>query len=139
MFWIFKIFPDLFWPALILLGIISFGLSYLPQAKAFHLPIKILAATLVVAGIFVCGMLYSDRSWQAAAQELQLRVAQAEQQAQQTNETIRERVVTKLQVVKVRGEQNTRYIQQEVSKTNAGCTISPEFVQAHNRAAEQPK
>ena len=139
MFWIFKIFPDLFWPALILLGIISFGLSYLPQAKAFHLPIKILAATLVVAGIFVCGMLYSDRSWQAAAQELQLRVAQAEQQAQQTNETIRERVVTKLQVVKVRGEQNTRYIQQEVSKTNPGCVISQEFVQAHNRAVEPPK
>lgn len=139
MFWIFKILPDLLWPALILLGIIGFGLSYLPQAKAFHLPIKILAATTVVLGIFLCGMLYSDRTWQARAQELQLQVAQAEQKAQQTNETIRERVVTKLQVVKVRGAETTRYIQQEVAKHDSACVVPAEFVTAHNRAVEQPR
>lgn len=139
MFWIFKILPDLLWPSTVLAGIICFGLSYLPQAKAFHLPIKIIAATLVAAGIFTTGMLYSNKVWQARAQELELQVALAEQQSQQTNEKIRERVVTKLQVVKVRGEETTRYIQQEVTKHNSSCVIPGEFVTAHNRAAEPPK
>lgn len=139
MFWIFKIFPDLLWPLTVLLGIICFGLSYLPQAKAFHIPIKILAATLIAAGIFLTGMLYSNKVWQARAQELELQVAQAEQKSQQTNEIIRERLITKLQVVKLRGEETTRYIDREVTKYNSGCVIPPEFVTAHNRAAEPPK
>lgn len=138
MFWIFKILPDLLWPSTVLAGIICFGLSYLPQAKAFHLLIKILAVTLTAAGIFTTGMLYSNQAWQARAQELQLQVAHAEQQSQQVNEVIRERVVTKLQVVKVREEGVTQYIASEVVKTDNACTISPEFIAAHNSAADPP-
>jgi hypothetical protein len=54
------------------------------------------------------------------------------------NEVIKERVVTKTQVVKQRGEATVEYITREVVKHNAGCVIPPEFINAHNRAAETP-
>lgn len=84
-------------------------------------------------------MLYCDRTWQAAARELELKVAEAEAKSQQVNEVIRDRIVTRTQVVKLRGDDVVRYIDREVTKTDAGCVISPEFVQAHNRSAEPPK
>ena len=139
MFWIFKIFPDWFWPAIVLLGIIWFAVSYLPQVAHLSKPSKILASMVVVLGIFVNGMFYADKTWKQATAELEAKVAAAEIKSAATNEVIKERVVNKLQIVKVRGEEITKYIQQDVSKTNDQCAVSKEFVTAHNRATEQPK
>ena len=139
MFWIFKIFPEWLWPALVLLGIIAFATAYLPQVRTLAKPIKIIALVVVAIGIFINGMKYADSAWKQAAAELEAKVDLAEAKAAATNEAIRERVVTKTQVVKVRGEQITKYIQQEVVHGNTGCTVSPEFIRAHNSAAEQPK
>ena len=88
--------------------------------------------------IFIFGMLYTDATWRQAAAELQARVQVAEAKSQTVNETIRERVVYKTQVVRQRGEENTRYITREVTKYDNSCVIPPEFVQAHNAAAEKP-
>lgn len=139
MFWIFKILPVWFWWLLTLSGLISYFISVLPQLKPYALILKNLGLLVVVVGIFINGMYYADRTWQAAAQELQAQVVAAEQKSQTTNEIIKERVVTKLQVVKVRGEETTKYIDREVVKHDSNCVIPQEFVEAHNRAAEQPK
>ena len=139
MFWIFKIFPDWTWWLLLFAGTISFCLSYLTLLKPYQLLLKISGLVVVACAIFVLGMLHADRTWQAAARDLEAKVAAAEAQSQQVNEVIKERLVTRTQVVKVRGEDIVRYIDREVAKTDIACVISPEFVNAHNRAAEPPK
>jgi len=139
MFWIFKIFPEWLWPALVLLGIIAFATAYLPQAKILSKPIKIIALVVVALGIFVNGMKYADSTWKQAAAELEAKVVEAEAKSAAANQVITERVVNKIQVVKVRGAQTTQYIDREVVKHDHSCIIPPEFVNAHNRAAEQPK
>lgn len=139
MFFIFKIFPDWIWWLLLLAGITGFLLSYFAPLKPYQLILKISALVTIAIGIFILGMLYCDRTWQAAARELELKVAEAEAKSQQVNEVIRDRIVTRTQVVKLRGDDVVRYIDREVTKTDAGCVISPEFVQAHNRSAEPPK
>ena len=139
MFWIFKIFPDWIWWLALVAGICGFCLSYLPLAKPYKFVIKNISLVVVALTIFVCGMLYADNTWKAAAAKLEARVAELQAQAQAVNTTIQERVVTKIQVVKVRSEDTTRYIDREVTKHDNGCVIPPEFVNAHNRAAEQPK
>lgn len=139
MFWIFKIFPEWLWPALVLLGIIAFAIGYLPQAKNLAKPIKIIALVVIALGIFINGMKYADSTWKQAAAELEAKVAQAEAKSQAVNETITERVVNKTHVVKVRGEQIVKYVDREVVKYDHSCVIPPEFVTAHNRAAEQLK
>ncbi len=119
-------------------GLFSYFLSHLIPIKTYQLPIKIAGGTTVAAVIFILGLLYANGVWQQAAQELQAKVAIAEAKSQVVNEVIKERVVTKTQVVKQRGEATVEYITREVVKHNAGCVIPPEFINAHNRAAETP-
>lgn len=139
MFLIFKILPDWFWWLLLASGLIGILLSQLPQAKSYEIIIKSLSGTLVASTIFILGMLYSDNAWKAAAAELEAKVVALSKQAEATNETIKEKTLTKVQVVRVRGNDVIQYIDREVTKSDASCVIPNEFVQAHNRAAEAPK
>lgn len=139
MFLIFKILPDWFWWLLLASGLIGILLSQLPQAKSYEIIIKSLSGTLVASTIFILGMLYSDNAWKAAAAELEAKVVALSKQAEATNETIKEKTLTKVQVVRVRGNDVIQYIDREVTKSDASCVIPNEFVQAHNRAAEVPK
>ena len=138
MFWVLEIFPNWVWWVLLIAGLFSYFLSHLIPLKTYQLPIKIAGGTLVAAVIFILGLLYADGVWQQAAKELQAKVVAAEAKSQVVNEVIKERVVTKTQVVKQRGEATVEYITREVVKHNASCVIPPEFINAHNRAAETP-
>ena len=139
MFFIFKIIPDWFWLLLLGSAIIAVFFGSLPQLKTYALVIKSLAYTTIATTIFILGMLYCDNAWKSAAQELQAKVTTLEQQSQVVNTEIKERVVTKVQVVKTRGQDIVQYIDREVTKSDGTCVIPTEFVQAHNRAAEAPK
>ena len=139
MFWYFKFFPDWAWPALVVAALIMLLVTAVPLLKPYKLPLQLTGAAALVVGLFACGMWYADSTWQQAARELQAKVAIAEAQSQQVNGAIKERVVTKLEVVKVRGEEITKYIDREVTKYDTTCKIPEEFVVIHNRAAEPPK
>jgi hypothetical protein len=139
MFFIFKILPDWFWWLLLLGGLFAFFVSYLPQAKTLELPIKIVALTTIVIAIFIFGMLYADNTWKAAAVDLQAKVLELSKQSDAANTAIKEKTITQLQIVKLRGEEVVRYIDREVTKSDVSCLIPPSFVQAHNQAAEAPK
>ena len=138
MFWILEIFPNWIWWVLLTAGLFSYFLSHLIPLKTYQLPIKIAGGTTVAVVIFILGLLYANGVWQQAAQELQAKVAIAEAKSQVVNTVIQERVVTKTQVVKQRGEATVEYITREVVKHDTSCTIPPEFITAHNRAAETP-
>lgn len=139
MFWIFKIFPDWLWWLPFLAGISAFLLSYFSLLKPYQVILKNTGLLVVAATIFIFGMLYADNTWKAAAAELEAKVAEAELKSNTVNEVVKERVVTKLQIVKVRGEDNIKYIDRELVKYDTTCIIPNEFVQVHNKAAEQPK
>jgi energy-coupling factor transporter transmembrane protein EcfT len=139
MFFIFKFIPDLFWLVLLIAGLSGYFLSHLIPVKTYVLPIKIISGVVVLLTIFVFGMLYCDNTWKAAAAELEAKVRAAEAQSAATNETIKEKLVVKTQIIKQRGADIVQYIDREVTKHDAGCVIPPEFVNVHNRAAEPPK
>jgi len=139
MFWILEIFPQWLWWLLLVAGLSGYFLAWLVPIKTYRLPIKIVGGVVVLTTIFIMGLLYANGVWQQAARELQAQVKVAEAKSQQVNEVIKERVVTKTQVIKQRGEATVEYITREVVKHDLTCVIPPEFVTAHNRAAEQPK
>jgi hypothetical protein len=139
MFFIFKIFPDWIWWLVLIAGFFGYFLSHLIPVKIYALLSKTLSGILVAVGIFVLGMLYCDNTWKAAAADLQQKVAELEVKSQEANTVIKDRLVTRTQIIKVRGEDTVKYIDREVAKTDLGCVISPEFTQAHNRAAEPLK
>jgi len=139
MFWILEIFPHWFWWLLLLAGFSAYFLSHLVPVKTYQLPIKILGGVVVLLVIFVMGLLYANGVWQQAAKDLQQQVAAAEAKSQQVNTVVEERVVVKTQVVKQRAEATVEYVVREVTKHDPSCVIPPEFVSAHNQAAEAPK
>jgi uncharacterized membrane protein len=139
MFFIFKIFPDWVWWFLLIAGLSGYFLSRLPPLKPYAFILKILGSTIVALSIFILGMLYCDNTWKAAAAELQSRVDAAEAQSQVVNTEIHEKFIVKTQVIKTRGADVIQYVDREVVKHDSGCTIPPEFVTAHNRAAEPTK
>jgi len=139
MFWILEIFPHWFWWLLLLAGFFAYFLSHLVPIKAYQLPVKISGSMVIAAVIFILGLLYADGVWQQAAKDLQQQVAVAEAKSKEVNTVVEERVVVKTQVVKQRGSSTVEYIVREVVKHDSGCVIPPEFVTAHNRAAEAPK
>lgn len=139
MFWIFKIIPDWFWWLLLIAGLSGYFLSYLKSLKPYAFILKIVGLTTIAASIFIIGMLYSDNAWKQAARELQAKVDIAEAQSQAVNNEIKEKVVVKTQLIKTRGTDVIQYVDREVVKYDNSCVIPPEFVSAHNRAAEPLK
>lgn len=139
MFWIFKIFPDWIWWFLLIAGLSGYFLAYLVPVKPYAVLLKNAALATTAAVIFIFGMQHADRTWTAAAQELQHKVDLAEAASASANETIKTKVIVKTQVIKTRGNDIVNYIDREVVRGDHGCVITPEFVNAHNRAAEQPR
>lgn len=139
MFFIFKFIPDLFWLVLLIAGLSGYFLSHLIPVKTYQLPTKIVSGVVVLSTIFIFGMLYSNNAWQQAAKELQDKVAAMEQESAQVTETIKEKVVVKTKIIQQRGQDIVQYVDREVVKTDSGCVVSPEFVKAHNSAAEPPR
>lgn len=139
MFWYFKFFPDWTWPALLILALAVLVVAAIPLLKPYRFPLQLTGAAALVVSLFLGGMWYADGVWQQAARELEAKVAAAEQESQKVNTVIKERVVTKVEVVKVRGDEITKYIDREIVKYDTVCKIPQEFVSAHNRATESPK
>jgi hypothetical protein len=75
---------------------------------------------------------------------MEAKVAQAEAQSAQENVKIVEKIVTKTQIVKERGQDIIRYVDREVVKYDTKfapggqCELPKEFIKALNDAAEAP-
>jgi uncharacterized membrane protein len=139
MFWILEIFPHWLWWLLLLAGLFGYSLASFVPLKSYNLLLKIISGVVVAAIIFVLGLLYANGVWQQAARDLQQQVAVAEAKSQQVNTVVEQRVVYKTQVVRQQGASVIEYVTREVVKHDNTCKIPPEFITAHNRAAEVPQ
>lgn len=139
MYWIFKVTPDWIWLLVPTLGLALVLAGKFKLMPPYNHLLKFAGAAVVVAGIYILGLLHADRTWSTAAQELRARVEIAESQSAATNEQVNTQVVTKTQVIRERGRDVVAYIDREVVRGDAGCTITSEFITAHNRAAEPHK
>jgi uncharacterized membrane protein len=143
MFFIFKIVPEWFWTVLLLAGLATYIIGYFsyywPFIRPYALVLKIVGGVVVPVTIFILGVLYADNTWKAAAAELQTKIAVAEAKAGVVNTVIEEKLVTKIEVVKVRGDTITEYIDREVVRYDSECKVPDVFVDAHNQAAKDPR
>lgn len=137
MFWILEIFPYWLWWLILLAGSFAYLLVPMIPIKTYKLPIKIISTMVVCSIIFIMGLFYADGVWQQAARDLEAKVVAAESQAKVVNEVIKEKVVTKTQIVKQRGQTVIKYIDREVVKLDETCKVPVEFVNIHNQAASK--
>ena len=84
----------------------------LPYSSTF----KWASIAAIFLSVYMLGMQANDSIWRKRTSDLELKVKELEVKSQQENTKIVERVVTKQQVVKQRGEDIIKYIDREVIK-----------------------
>ena len=147
--WILSILPDWAIHLILSAGIIGviagFVLGFIPFIGKYKLPIQIISILILVLGVYLEGGISERNEWNLKVADLEKRVAQAEAQAEKINTKIVTKVVTKKQVIKLKGETITKYIEKEVTKFDSKfgpggeCEFPAEFIKAHNDAAEGVK
>jgi hypothetical protein len=100
---------------------------------------------LLICGVYFYGGYSTEMQWRERVEEMEAKVAAAEAQSKQENTKITNRLVTKTQIIKTRGEDIVKYVDREVVKydtkfaVGGECEIPKEFIKALNDAAEAPK
>lgn len=106
-----------------------------PQAKV----IQVVGIILLVLGVYLRGGYSNEMVWRERVAELESKIAVAEVESKEQNVKIEKKVVTKIEIVKQRGDDIVKYIDREITKYDNTCVIPKEFIKAHNDAAEAPK
>lgn len=137
--WILQFLPSWIFYVLLFASVITFLIAafvkVIPQAQL----IQVASTVVVFISVYMIGAISNNEAWKKRVQELETKVAQAEAKSATVNTDIVEKIVTKTQVVKQRGQDIIKYVDREVVKFDATCIIPKEFVSTHNRAAEAPK
>lgn len=150
--WILHWLPNWIFYAVLLAGIFGLAASYLirflsfiPFLYVYKTPIQLGSIAAIVIGTFMSGAIYDNDAWEARVKEMEEKVAAAEVQSKEENIKIVEKVVTKTQVIKTRGQDIVKYVDREVVKYDTKfapggeCEIPKEFIKSINDAAEAPK
>lgn len=129
-----------------LLGIVAtYVMKFIPFVYVYRTPIQVASVILIAIGTYMSGAISNEEAWVARVKEMELKVAAAEVQSAKENVKIVEKVVKKIEVVRVRGDDVVKYIDREIVKYDTKfapggvCEIPKEFIKAHNDAAEAPK
>lgn len=150
--WLLHFLPDAFLAfvvnAVFLIGLVAtvitcFFLKYLVRAvPAFapHVKIAQIASVLtLLAGVYFQGGYAAESQWRARVTEMESRVAAAEAESIAANKKLEKKTAEKVRVIQGRQVIVKQYIDREVAKYDAQCTIPPSFVKAHNDSAEKAK
>jgi hypothetical protein len=125
--------------------VLGFFVKFIPVVNTYRLPIQIASIIIFCVGLWWSGGYSVEQAWRERVEALEAQVARAEEQSKTVNQKIKTRVVTRIQIVKVRSEDQIKYIDREIVRYDEKfakggmCEIPQEFIKAHNAAAEQPK
>ena len=112
--WILSFLPDWVFHAITIAGIlgtiVGFFLGMIPGIKTYVIPIRIISILLLSFGLFLEGGLADNQVWQARVKEVEAKLAEAEAQSAKENTKIVEKVITKTQIVRTRGNDIIKYV-----------------------------
>jgi hypothetical protein len=141
--WILNFLPDWIFHFILLSGIggliASYLMKFIPFVYVYKTPIQLVSIVAIVGSTFMIGAAWNDQAWRDRVAELEKKVAEAEVKSAEENVKIVTKFVTKIEIVRVKGEETIKYIDKEIVKYNDRCEIPNELVNVLNDAAEQPK
>lgn len=147
--WILQWLPNWIFYLLFFAGILgvlaTYVMKFIPFVYVYKTPIQVASVILIVIGTYMAGAISNEEAWVARVKEMEAKVAAAEAESAKENVKIVEKIVRKTEIVRIQGEQITKYIDREVVKYDekfrpgGQCELPKEFIKALNDAAEQPK
>ena len=137
--------PNWIFHAILLAGslglIASFILNFIPTFKLYHLPIQVVSVLMIALGVWFNGAMSNQAEWEAKVKDLEVKVAEAQAQSQETNVKIITKTVKKLELVREKGQDIINYVDREVVKDKEvvkfieNCPIPEIIISTHNAAA----
>jgi hypothetical protein len=149
--WILEWLPFWIFYVILLIGVLGLAATFLmrflpiPGLYLYKTAIQLVSIVLVVIGTYMSGAISNEESWLAKVKELETKVAESEKKAAEKNTEIVEKVVTKTQVIKEKGDDIIKYVDREVVKKEEvvkfveNCPIPNDIINAHNAAASLNK
>ena len=147
--WILQWLPNWIFYGIFFVGLLgllaTYVMKFIPLVYVYRTPIQAVSILAIAIGTYMSGAISNEEEWQAKVKEMEAKVAAAEVESQKENVKIVEKVVTKTQIIRTRGEDIVKYVDREVVKYDTKflpggvCEIPKEFIKALNDAAEAPK
>jgi len=137
--WIISFFPDFAAHLILSLGILLYlAASFLwmiPTLGIYKIPAQIVGGILICVGVYLeGGISYKDKI-ALEVSELKVKLAAAEVKSSEKNVEIVTKVVKDTKVIHTKGETIIKYIEKNSGEINKGCIISPDVIDALNKAA----
>ena len=144
--WILHFLPDSiilgFCNILLITGIVAttagFFAHRVPVLWPYQLGFKLAGIALLVLGVYFRGGLAVEESWRERVAVVEAKLAEAEKVSAEANTQIDAKSQKKTTEIRQRTTYIKQYVDREVVRYDAGCTIPEPFVRAHNTAAEAP-
>ena len=147
--WLLEWLPTWFFYAIFsvgLLGIVAtYFLKFIPFLSAYQIPIQVLSIIALCFGTYMAGAISDNETWLAKVKDVEAKVAEVQVQSAKENIKIVEKVVKKIEVVRVQGNEVIKYVDREVVKYDTKfapggiCELPKEFFIAHNNAAKDSR
>jgi len=144
--WILHFLPDSvivwFCNILLLTGIAATIAGWVahrvPALWSYQLAFKLSGIALLVLGVYFRGGLAVEESWRERVAAVEAKLVEAEKVSAEANTQIESKSQKKTTQIRQRTTYIKQYVDREVVKYDATCTIPEPFVRAHNNAAEAP-
>ena len=121
-----------------MLTVAGFFAHRIPLVWQYQLPFKVLGIALLVLGVYFRGGYAVETEWRERVAAVEAQLAIAEKASAEANKGIEQKSQKKTTEIRQRTQYIRQYVDREVVRYDAGCTIPQPFVEAHNRAAEAP-
>jgi flagellar motor component MotA len=145
--WILDWLPNWIFYAIFFAGILgvvaTYVLGFIPFLSAYKIPIQVISIIAIVVGTYMAGAISNEELWLAKVKDVEAKVAEVQIQSAKENIKIIEKVVKKLEIVRVQGDEIIKYVDREVVKYDTKfapggiCELPKEFFIAHNDAAKE--
>lgn len=141
--WILQLLPDAvilwFCNILLLVGVVltaaGFFIHRLPFLYQYQLPFKVIGIALLILGVYFRGGYAVEAEWRERVTELEAKLKTAQEESTKVNTVIQDRVITKTQVIREKGETIIERVEVAVP-VNAACPVPQEAIDVHNEAAK---
>lgn len=144
--WFLHFLPDSFivWfcNILLLTGIVTVAAGFvahrIPVLWSYQLGFKLAGIALLVLGVYFRGGIAVETEWRERVAAVEAKLAIAEKASAEANTQIEAKSQKKTTEIRQRTQYIRQYVDREVVRYDAGCTIPQPFIRAHNDAAEAP-
>jgi hypothetical protein len=140
--WILQLLPDAvilwFCNILLLVGVVltvaGFFIHRLPFLYQYQLPFKVIGIALLALGVYFRGGYAVEAEWRERVAELEAQLKTAQEQSEKVNTVIQQKVVTRTQVIREKGDSIIQRVEVMVPVESA-CPVPQEAIDVHNEAA----